>query len=175
MLNGKTMQYRAKSPGRALAEIETLTRTYGVKRVECVDNILDMRYFESFLPALIRKDLGLDMYYETKANLRHDQLQLMRDAGVRRIVPGIESFSNQVLRLIRKGSTGLQNIQLLKWCAEVGITPKIQCNYNKLHPHFLLLQYFSSQDLFFPNSLNHIWVRCPSIPQRENRPVRKSG
>src|SRR5262249_16774167 len=34
----------------------------------------------------------------------------------------IESFSNQVLQLMRKGCTGLQNIQLLRWCEELGIT-----------------------------------------------------
>ncbi|HET8547219.1 MAG TPA: hypothetical protein VFL57_04405, partial [Bryobacteraceae bacterium] len=37
--------------------------------------------------------------------------------------PGIESFSNHVLKLMRKGVTGVQNIQLLKWSEEVGIAP----------------------------------------------------
>src|SRR5205823_2252091 len=40
---------------------------------------------------------------------------------IRQIQPGIESLSTPILRLMRKGVTGLQNIRLLKWCAELGI------------------------------------------------------
>jgi hypothetical protein len=32
-------------------------------------------------------------------------------------------FSNQVLRLMQKGTTGLKNIQLLRWCQELGMEP----------------------------------------------------
>jgi ribosomal peptide maturation radical SAM protein 1 len=40
---------------------------------------------------------------------------------LRAIQPGIESLSNEVLRLMKKGCTALQNIQLLRWCDELGI------------------------------------------------------
>jgi ribosomal peptide maturation radical SAM protein 1 len=45
----------------------------------------------------------------------------MRKGGVCGIQPGIESFSDQVLGLMRKGCTGFQNIQLLRWCQELEI------------------------------------------------------
>jgi hypothetical protein len=45
-------------------------------------------------------------------------------AGVRCIQPGIESFSDHVLALMRKGTTGLQNVQLLKWCREFDVKPE---------------------------------------------------
>jgi hypothetical protein len=35
----------------------------------------------------------------------------------------IRRFEVDVLRLMRKGVTGLQNLRLLKWCAELGIMP----------------------------------------------------
>jgi hypothetical protein len=35
--------------------------------------------------------------------------------------PGIESFSTPILKLMGKGTTRLQNVQLLKWCAELGV------------------------------------------------------
>jgi ribosomal peptide maturation radical SAM protein 1 len=63
------------------------------------------------------------LFYETKSNLRKDQVRLLRDAGVTRLQPGIESLSDSVLGLMRKGVTGLQNIQLLKWCKEFGVRP----------------------------------------------------
>ena len=66
----------------------------------------------------------MELFYEVKANLKKAQVRLLRDAGVRVIQPGIESFSNDVLARMRKGVRGLQNIQLLKWCKEFGITPQ---------------------------------------------------
>jgi ribosomal peptide maturation radical SAM protein 1 len=51
-------------------------------------------------------------------------VRLLRAAGVTGIQPGIESLSDQVLRLMRKGVRGLQNVQLLKWCLELGVQPE---------------------------------------------------
>ena len=87
----------------------------------CVDNILDLRYIDTLFPRLAESGLDLDLFYEVKANLRYDQLVKMRRAGVRAIQPGLESLSNEVLRLMDKGCTALQNIQLLRWCQELGI------------------------------------------------------
>jgi ribosomal peptide maturation radical SAM protein 1 len=122
-LNGGTMAYRSKSPQRAFDEMAFLSRAYGVKRLDSVDNILDMRYMQTLFPKLIDSGLKLELFYEVKANLRFDQLATMRAAGIRAIQPGIESLSNQVLRIMNKGCTGLQNIQLLRWSEELGIQP----------------------------------------------------
>jgi len=120
-LNGMAMTYRRKSAGRVLEEIVELSRRYHAGHVEMVDNILDMDYFGDLVPELARLDLGLQLFYETKANLTKERLRMLRAAGVTTIQPGIESFSTGVLRLMRKGTTAAQNIQLLKWCAEIGI------------------------------------------------------
>ncbi len=122
-LNGGNMGFRAKSAGRALAELEHLTERYPGYPVMLADNILDLGYFREFLPELARRQLNLRLFYEVKANLKKDQLRLLRDAGVTQIQPGIESLSDAVLTLMRKGLRGLQNVQLLKWCKEVGVLP----------------------------------------------------
>jgi ribosomal peptide maturation radical SAM protein 1 len=82
---------------------------------------MDMRYFSEFLPKLSASGLDLRLFYETKSNLKRWQVRSLRDAGVVYIQPGIESLSTSILRLMRKGVTALQNIRLLKWCAEFGI------------------------------------------------------
>ncbi len=122
-LNSSNMAFRAKSQERALSELEGLIARYPGIEVSVVDNILDMSYFQRFLPALRDKGGKTDLFYEVKANLRKEQLQLMREAGITKIQPGIESLSSAVLKLMRKGTTGLQNVQLLKWCKELNITP----------------------------------------------------
>jgi ribosomal peptide maturation radical SAM protein 1 len=120
-LNGNTMTFRSKSVERAFEEMRDLVETYGIKRIGCVDNILDMRYITGLFPRLKEAGLDLELFYEVKANLRYDQLALMRDGGVKTIQPGIESLSDEVLRLMKKGTSGTQNLQLLRWSEELGI------------------------------------------------------
>ncbi|MBD5654472.1 MAG: RiPP maturation radical SAM C-methyltransferase [Candidatus Eremiobacteraeota bacterium] len=120
-LNGSTMTYRKKSPARALDEIEYLARTYGVRQLAATDNILDAGYFTTMLAELPRRELGVELFYETKSNLRKEQIRVLAAAGVRAIQPGIESLSSSVLALMRKGVTSLRNVQTLKWCKSYGI------------------------------------------------------
>jgi ribosomal peptide maturation radical SAM protein 1 len=127
-LNGQTMAFRSKSPERAYDEMVALCERYGTPNVSCVDNILDPGYIDTLFPLLATSDIDFDLFYEVKANLHYDQLVKLRDAGVRHIQPGIESLSDEVLRLMRKGVTGFQNLQLLRWCEELGI----ECAWNIL-------------------------------------------
>ena len=122
-LNGAGMAFRSKSAERALDELEDLTRRYPESPVQAVDNILDMSYFKSFLPELARRRLPIELFYEVKANLKKHHVRLLSRAGITEIQPGIESLSSNVLALMRKGVRALQNVQLLKWCRELGVRP----------------------------------------------------
>lgn len=123
-LNGATMAYRSKSAPRAMEELRYLAARYENSEIEVTDTILDLAYFKDFIPALAREKKDYTLFYETKANLRKDQVRMLRDARILRIQPGVESFSDEILRLMRKGVTALQNVQLLKWCKEFGIHPQ---------------------------------------------------
>jgi ribosomal peptide maturation radical SAM protein 1 len=123
-LNGSSMLYASKSPVRAWQEVLELARRHSRVDFEAVDNIIDMDYIREFLPMAAearREGLDFSFFYETKANLTHEQVRGLRDAGVNRIQPGIESLSSPILRLMRKGVTAMQNIRLLKWAARYGI------------------------------------------------------
>lgn len=133
-LNGLTMSFRSKSPDQAFRELTNLVEQHGAgpKRrthVLVVDNILDYRYFNDLLPTIAASDLRVTLHYEVKANLRYDQLELLRSAGVYHLQPGIESMSDHLLETMRKGTTRLRNIQTLKWCMELGI----DVSWNYLH------------------------------------------
>jgi ribosomal peptide maturation radical SAM protein 1 len=122
-LNGATMAFRSKTPDRVVDELALFRKRYAVSSISVVDDILDMRYFQSVLPRLAEARLGFDFFWEIKANLTHEHVRLLRDAGVLSVQPGIESFSDHVLKLMRKGTTGFRNIELLKWCKEYGVKP----------------------------------------------------
>ena len=126
-LNGATMAYRSKSAPRALDELTHLADdAIPGCDIQVVDNILDLKYFKTLLPELAARKLNVSLFYETKSNLKKDQVRLLRDAGVLTIQPGIESFSDRVLKQMKKGVTGLQNIQLLKWCKEIGVASDLE-------------------------------------------------
>jgi ribosomal peptide maturation radical SAM protein 1 len=120
-LNALGMSYRSKTPERALSELSTLLSTYPSVHVEAVDNILDMSYLSSFCAELAERRWDIHVFFEVKANLTRQQLAVLRQAGILTIQPGIESLSTHVLGLMRKGSTKLLNIRLLKWARYHGI------------------------------------------------------
>ncbi|HEX2571143.1 MAG TPA: RiPP maturation radical SAM C-methyltransferase, partial [Polyangia bacterium] len=122
-LNGSTMAFRGKSPERAFADFVELATRHRHLRFAAVDNIISLDHIKHVLPRLVELGADLSIFYETKANLTKEQLLLMREAGIAAIQPGIESFSDPILRLMRKGVAGWQNVRLLKWCAQLGIRP----------------------------------------------------
>jgi ribosomal peptide maturation radical SAM protein 1 len=119
-LNGRTMAYRSKSQARAYGELVDLVARYGHDVVNA-DAILDMRYFEEFLPRLAADGPAIRMFWQMKANVRPDQIALLARAGVISIQPGIESLDSDLLLLMKKGCTMLQNVQILKLATESGM------------------------------------------------------
>jgi ribosomal peptide maturation radical SAM protein 1 len=120
-LNGSGMAFRSKSPARALEEIGTLSSRYQTRLIAAVDNIMDMRYLGSLCHELRESKWDLEIFFEVKANLSRQQLRALRDAGITQLQPGLESLSTNVLGIMRKGTTLLNNVRFLKWCSYYGI------------------------------------------------------
>jgi ribosomal peptide maturation radical SAM protein 1 len=122
-LNGSSMKFRSKSPEHAFEQMLRLARKHQQLHLQAVDNIIEMGYFQSFLPWLRESGFDITVFFETKSNLKKSQVQLLSEAGVRNIQPGIESLSTPILQLMKKGVTALQNVRLLKWCQQFGVHP----------------------------------------------------
>lgn len=123
-LNGSTLTYRSKSPQRAIDELRYLVQRHDVHRACSSDNILDLHYFDTFLPMLKRAAIDLAFVYEMKTNLKRQQVETLLDAGLGAVQLGIETFITPVLKLIGKGANALENLQALKWFSEAGIEVK---------------------------------------------------
>jgi ribosomal peptide maturation radical SAM protein 1 len=121
-LNGTTMRFRAKSPGRVLGELDGQARRYRTFRFDAVDNILEPSYLKELFPAIIEGGRDYQIFYEVKANLTRAQLKLLAEAGVTQLQPGLESLSTNVLRLMDKGVRAAQNVNLLRWARYYGIS-----------------------------------------------------
>ncbi|MFH1985758.1 MAG: RiPP maturation radical SAM C-methyltransferase [Pseudomonadota bacterium] len=162
-LNGLCMTFRPKSPERVLAGIDELSRRYGENSFAAVDNILDNRYIRAVFDPLSKQKTDYTFFYEVKANLTPTQLRRMAQGGVRFIQPGIESLSTHTLKLMQKGTTGIQNVLLLKWAVYYGMS----VNWNILYgvpgenPEDFETQYETMKlipHLPPPRGLIHIWL-----------------
>ncbi len=120
-LNGETLAYRQKSWRRVVAETDELAARHGNLPLQFTDNILATGSFRDLLPFWAKRRPPALKFFEIKANLRRRQVELLRDAGIRYVQPGIESLADDTLRLMHKGVSAAQNVALLRWCVEIGV------------------------------------------------------
>lgn len=120
-LNGSLMQFRSKAPDQALGELTHLVKRHRVLDFYMSDNIIDNRFFTAFLPQVAELNWDLRIFYEVKSNLTIRQILALRDAGVVRVQPGIESLSSPVLNIMDKGVEGIRNVRTLRDCQSAGV------------------------------------------------------
>ncbi len=127
-LDRENLPHRVKSAGRIQRDIETLASTHGVLRFHLTDTLLPRAVLRDALAPLRRLDCDFTFICELRATLPKSQIRDLALSGARYVQFGVESFNTELLKLMGKGTTALQNIQALKWCAEHGI----QVHYNLL-------------------------------------------
>ena len=120
-LNGGRFDFRSKSPARVVSELEELSTRYSTLDFRSSDNIIDMAYFNDLFPVLEASGNDYSIWYQTKTSLKKEEIRALKRGRVTLVQAGIESLSDRVLKLMRKGLSGLTNIQFLKWCKEIGV------------------------------------------------------
>lgn len=128
-INGTGMKFREKSPDRVISELQVLMARHPSRKVLMVDNIMPHEYFTTLLPRLAAEVPGLSMFYEQKANLSLDKIELLKSAGVAVIQPGIEALATPLLRHMKKGVSAAQNIALLRYA----LASDLEVNWNLLY------------------------------------------
>jgi ribosomal peptide maturation radical SAM protein 1 len=117
------MAYRAMNPDLALNQFASLFEfAPKVTRLDAVDNILPKNYFPDVLP-FVKTPESMSIFYEVKADLSEADVQVLAQARVKFIQPGIESLATTTLKLMKKGTTAFRNLCLMKYCAAYGIEP----------------------------------------------------
>ncbi len=72
-----------------MAELHRLLRRHPTGRVFMTDNIIPDSYFRSVLPRMAEELPPVRIYYETKSNLRLDQVELLHRAGIMTFSPAL--------------------------------------------------------------------------------------
>src|SRR5215831_3812213 len=127
-IDDDTMKYRSKRPETVQRMLEQMYAKYGDKLFRFSDYILPRSYYKTLLPNLAAAGGQYKLHWEMKANVRADEVRLMKSAGIVAVQPGIESFSTPVLKRMEKGVTGIQNVLTIKLLTE----HELVVNYNIL-------------------------------------------
>ncbi len=119
--NEEQIHYRAKDVSRTIEDIISLSVRYKAEKLAATDWILSQWYGDELCRRLKELDYDLDIFYEVRPTLKKRQIKLMKEAGINKVQPGIESLSTPILKLMNKGATVIRHVQFLRWCLEYGV------------------------------------------------------
>ena len=114
--------FRTKSSERVLEEILTLSARHQLVDLFAVDSIINRNFHRTLLPTLAElrelHDLDISFFFECKSNISRDNALMFKQGGVSAVQPGIESFSDHILKLMDKGATAARQVHCLRVLAE---------------------------------------------------------
>ncbi|HXX56223.1 MAG TPA: RiPP maturation radical SAM C-methyltransferase [Candidatus Nitrosotalea sp.] len=120
-LNLQWQGYREKDIDKFVRELDALSSQYGVRDFLLVDNILRYSKVEELCAKIMALGKSFRIAIEARVSVKPSEMALLRKAGVLHIQFGIEALSTEILRVINKGTTCIQNIQAMKFCERFGI------------------------------------------------------
>ena len=130
-LNRQWQGYRCKDPARVTAEIDRLTGRFQTLAVAVVDNVLPKKSAGEIFKKTGRLNKDLHLFAEIRAGTPAADLEVMRAAGMQELQIGIEALSTSLLQKLRKGTSAIQNLEIMRNCEAAGIV-----NRSNLILHF---------------------------------------
>ncbi|MFM2248808.1 MAG: hypothetical protein RL071_4883 [Pseudomonadota bacterium] len=122
---GKT--YRKRSVSNVCDELERDVRQFGVRQVGFMDPIFPMgpKAAIEISREMIRRGLHEKLVWLSELrtdSVDRESLVWMKKSGCRRLVFGIESGDDALLKAVHKRNTADRSRQTIAWCRELGIT-----------------------------------------------------
>lgn len=156
-LNLQWEGYRAKSSRRVVQEADALTQKHRVLSVSFTDNLVPAKHQQDLFRRLAALPKDLRLFAEMRATTPPDALSAMAAAGVCHLQVGIEALSTRLLRRLRKGTTTLLNLEIMKRCEAPGM-PELDAN--------LILQFPGSGEDEVRETLHALEFAAPFRPLR---------
>jgi len=130
-LNLQWEGFRSKSPEQAVSEINCLTEKHKLLSVAVMDNVSPLKTSGEIFSRLSQLNKDLDMFCEIRPTTPKSVLERMKNAGVNEVQIGIEALSTSLLNKLNKGTTAIQNLEIMRDCEALGIS-----NHSNLILHF---------------------------------------
>jgi ribosomal peptide maturation radical SAM protein 1 len=126
-LNLQWKGYRAKSQEKVISEMKTLTEKYQVLSVSFVDNILPPKNLKRLFQGITGLGKDLRLFAEIRATTSLEELIAMSSAGMTEVQVGIEALSTSLLKKLNKGTSAMENLEIMKNCEASG-SPVLEAN-----------------------------------------------
>jgi ribosomal peptide maturation radical SAM protein 1 len=123
--------YRSKSPLQVVSEIDHLTTKHRTLSVAFMDNLLPVKASREIFERLGKLNKDFRLFGEIRASTPRRVLEAMQAAGMHEVQIGIEALSTRLLKKLNKGTTAIQNLEIMKHCEGLGIR-----NVSNLILHF---------------------------------------
>ena len=120
-LNLQWKGYRSKNPDQVVAEIDHQTSKYRSLSLAFMDNLVPVKTSSEIFNKLSKLEKDFRIFCEIRAITPKRVLENMKSAGVREVQIGIEALSTRLLKKLNKGTTAIQNLEIMKNCEELGI------------------------------------------------------
>jgi len=119
--------YRKRSVANVVDEIEHDVRRYGVKQIGFMDPIFPMgrKHAIDFSQEMIRRGLNEKVVWLSELrtdSVDREALEWLKKSGCRRLVFGIESGVDSLLKTVNKRNQASVSRETIRHCREVGIT-----------------------------------------------------
>lgn len=120
-LNLQWHGYRRKHVHQVVNEIETLSDQYRVLSTAFMDNTLPEATSRKVFDQMAKSGRDLYCFAELRATTDRKTLEKLRAGGVKEVQIGIEALSSRLLKKINKGTTAMDNLEVMKNCEFLGI------------------------------------------------------
>lgn len=130
-LNLQWEGYRSKSSVQVAAEVDRLSRRHQVLSLAFVDNALPAKKVNRIFKSLAELGKDFKFFAEIRAGFSNASLTVMAAAGVDEVQVGIEALSTDLLQRLNKGTSAIENLEVMKNCEALGIK-----NQSNLILHF---------------------------------------
>ncbi|MBW1800390.1 MAG: RiPP maturation radical SAM C-methyltransferase [Deltaproteobacteria bacterium] len=154
-LNVQWHGYRSKSESKIIHEMETLSEKHQVLNISFMDNLLPPKGLKGIFDRIAGQGKDYRLFGEIRATIPRDVLVAMRAAGMKEVQVGIEALSSRLLKKLNKGTTAIENIEIMKHCEASG-TPNLTGN--------LILQFPGSDRRDVEETLSHLEFVLPFRP-----------
>ncbi|MFH1445130.1 MAG: radical SAM protein [Nanoarchaeota archaeon] len=121
-MNKQYSSYRIKNVNKMIDEIIELKRKYPkTVNFAFTDSMIPEPYLIKFAKEIIKRKIKISFWLELKANAKKETIKLLSKAGLKGAQIGIESFNQNILERMNKGTTVKQNIETMKIFEELNV------------------------------------------------------
>lgn len=115
--------FNVKNVDKLTDEFIELKEKYGIKYFEFIDESVSPSYLESLSRKLKEKNIDINYFFDARLEegFSYKNLKEAYDAGLRMVLWGLESGSDDVMKLINKGIDLKKRFEILKNSKEAGI------------------------------------------------------